>query len=114
MVHSAKGRNITLPKKINQSTGKISNRQSGFNDVSWGKSTRAYVQGIKRNLSSKNFDVIIHNATKFAKKSRRFEDKTETSIDSAIEHDMRAQLKDKPLSDEEKCDDSDKNEDEDT
>jgi hypothetical protein len=105
MVHSAKGKNIQIPKKLNQSTGKISNRQTGFNDASWGRSTRAYVQGIKRNLSSKNFDIIIQRAIKLARKSRRVEDKTETSVNSAIELDKRAQLKDKPLSDEGECDD---------
>ena len=105
MVHSAKGKNIQIPKKLNQSTGKISNRQTGFNDASWGRSTRAYVQGIKQNLSSKNFDIIIQRAIKLARKSRRVEDKTETSVNSAIELDKRAQLKDKPLSDEGECDD---------
>ena len=79
MVRTAKGQNILLPKKINHSTGKSSNRQTGFNDASWGKSTRAYVQGIDLNLSSKSFDVIIRCAMDFARKSRSVVDKTETS-----------------------------------
>jgi hypothetical protein len=102
MVRSAKGRNISLPKKLNQSTGKISNRQTGFNDASWGKSTRAYVQGINRNLSDKSFDLIIHRAMGFARKSRRasVDDKAETSITNTMELDKRVQLKDRPCSDD--------------
>ena len=105
MVRTAKGRNISLPKKLNQSTGKVSNRQTGFNDASWGKSTRAYVRGIDANLSSKSFDKIIDGAMAFARKSRRVEDsgKSETSTNhhGAIELDKREQLKDRPCSDEE-------------
>jgi hypothetical protein len=105
MVRTAKGRNILLPKKLNQSTGKVSNRQTGFNDASWGKSTRAYVRGIDSNLSSKNFDIITQRAMAFARKSRRAEDTVksgETSTASgAIELDKREQLKDRPCSDEE-------------
>lgn len=102
MVRTAKGRNISLPKKLNQSTGKVSNRQTRFNDASWGKSTRAYVRGIDANLSSQSFDKIIDGAMAFARKSRRVEDsvKSETST-NAIELDKREQLKDRPCSDEE-------------
>jgi hypothetical protein len=106
MVRTAKGRNISLPKKLNHSTGKTSNRQTGFNDASWGKSTRAYVRGIDLNLSDKNFDIIIHRAMEFARKSRRAEDKTETSA-ATIELDKRALLKDKPCSDDEEYDGAD-------
>jgi hypothetical protein len=102
MVRTAKSRNIILPKKLNQATGKISNRQTGFNDASWGRSTRAYVQGIKQNLSSKNFDLIIQRAMAFARKSRHVEDKTEAS--NTIDLDKRAQLKDRPCSDDEEYD----------
>ena len=104
MVRTAKGRNISLPKKLNHSTGKISNRQTGFNDASWGRLTRVYVKGIDLNLSSKSFDKIICGAKEFARKSRRAEDKTETSASSQAivpELDKRAQLKDRPCSDDE-------------
>jgi hypothetical protein len=107
MVRTAKGRNISLPKKLNQSTGKVSNRQTGFNDASWGKSTRAYVRGIDANLSSESFDKIIHRAMAFARKSRRAEDsgKSEPSTGTASgrrdDIDKREQLKDRPCSDEE-------------
>jgi hypothetical protein len=117
MVRTAKGRNISLPKKLNQSTGKISNRQTGFNDASWGKSTRAYVRGIDVNLSSKSFDIIIRRAMEFARKSRRAsaEDKTEITTQAGdampVELDKRAQLKDRPCSDDEEYDGEDENED---
>ena len=106
MVRTAKGQNISLPKKINHSTGKSSNRQTGFNDASWGKSTRAYVRGIDLNLSSKSFDVIIRRAMDFARKSRSAVDKTETSASGgnaaqALEVDKHMLLKDRPCSDEE-------------
>ncbi|KAG2110398.1 uncharacterized protein F5147DRAFT_652007 [Suillus discolor] len=42
MVLTAKGKSIPLPKTLNHSTGKVSNRQTGFNDVTWGSSTRSY------------------------------------------------------------------------
>jgi hypothetical protein len=115
MVRTAKGtRNISLPKKLNHSTGKTSNRQTGFNDASWGSSTRAYVRGIDSNLSSKSFDTIVRRAMEYARKSRRAEDKTETSAASGqgMELDKRAQLKDRPCSDdEEQYDGADEQED---
>ena len=88
-------KNIPLPKTLNQSTGKISNHQTGFNDASWGGSTRAYVRGINANLSNKNFDKIIDRAMAFARKSQRAtgastETKTKTSAGDAIELDKRA------------------------
>lgn len=105
MVCTAKGRNISLPKKLNHSTGKVSNCQTGFNDVSWGKSTRAYVRGIDTNLSSKSFDKIIAGAMAFARKSRRVEDSDKSSTSTGhhhvIELDKREQLKDRPCSDDE-------------
>ena len=113
MVRTAKGRNITLPKKLNQATGKISNRQTGFNDASWGRSTQFYVQGINKNLSNKNFDLIIQRAMAFARKSRRIEDRTETraSTSNPVELDKRVQLKDRPCSDDEEYDGEDEDED---
>ena len=113
MVRTAKGRNITLPKKLNQATGKISNRQTGFNDASWGRSTQFYVQGINKNLSNKNFDLIIQRAMVFARKSRRIEDRTETraSTSNPVELDKRVQLKDQPCSDDEEYDGEDEDED---
>ena len=103
MVCTAKSRNILLLKKLNQSTGKISNRQTGFNDSSWGVSTRAYVRSINASLSPENFDKVIHHAEAFARKSRCVKDKTKTSTSThdAIGLNKRAQLKDRPCSDDE-------------
>jgi hypothetical protein len=103
MVGLAKGRNISLPRKVNHSTGRVSNRQTGFNDASWGKVTRDYVQGIDLNLSNESFDKIIRCAKAFARKSRRAGDESQagTSANHPIRLDKRAQLKDRPCSDEE-------------
>ena len=101
MVHTAKNRNILLPKKLNQSTGKISNCQTGFNDASWGGSTCAYVRGIDTNLSNKYFDIIIDRAKGFARKSRRAagastKNKTAESSAATKGLDKCSQLKDRP------------------
>ncbi|KAG1735573.1 uncharacterized protein EDB91DRAFT_1250404 [Suillus paluster] len=47
MVLAAKGKSIPLLKTLNHSTGKVSNRQMGFNDVIWGSSTHSYVKLIE-------------------------------------------------------------------
>jgi hypothetical protein len=112
MVRTAKRtKNIVLPKKLNQSTGKISNRQTGFNDVSWGDSTRAYAQSIKASLSDKSFDKILQGGIAFARKSRRAKDiSTGDTGTQAIVLDKRAQLKDRPCSDDEEYDGADEKE----
>jgi hypothetical protein len=71
MIHAAKGRNVTLPKTLNHSTGKISNRQTGFNDITWGETTRKYVRSISKAYKKKpeKFDEIIICAKEFSKKS---------------------------------------------
>src|ERR1700722_14267345 len=72
MIHAAKGRNVTLPKTLNHLTGKISNRQTGFNDITWGKTTCKYVRSISKAYKRKpqKFDEIITRAKEFSKKSR--------------------------------------------
>ena len=84
--------------------GKISNHQTSFNDASWGGSTCAYVQGIKTNLSNKNFDISIDRAMEFARKSQRAtgastKSKTETSAGDAMEIDKHELMKDRLCSD---------------
>jgi hypothetical protein len=71
MIGAAKGRNVTLPKTLNHSTGKISNRQTGFNDVTWGPMTRKYVKSISKAYKKKpeKFNEIIACAKEFSKKS---------------------------------------------
>ena len=73
MIHAAKGRNVTLPKTLNHSTGKISNWQTGFNDITWGETTRKYVRSISKAYKKKpeKFDEIITRAKESSKKSRR-------------------------------------------
>ena len=112
MIHTAKSKNIPLPKTLNQPMGKISNCQTGFNDATWGGSTHAYVRGINANLSNKNFNKIIDRAMAFARKSRHAtgvntETKTKTSAGDTIELDKRVLIKDKPCLDDEEYDGAD-------
>ena len=103
MIRAAKGKIIPLPKTLNHSTGKASNRQTGFNDITWGKTTRSYVRSITKNLLKKDdngvihyekFNEIIASALEFAKKSRRVDD-TVIDVDAEEEDlDERAQLVD--------------------
>ncbi|KAI0249276.1 hypothetical protein BJV78DRAFT_1362940 [Lactifluus subvellereus] len=76
MIHAAKGRNVTLPRTLNYSTGKISNRQTGFNDITWGETTRKYAKSITKAYKKKSgrFDEIITHAKEFSKMSRRTDD----------------------------------------
>ncbi len=71
IIHTAKGRNVTLPKTLNHSTGKISNQQTGFNDVTWGPTTCKYVKSISKVYKKKpeKFNKIIACAKEFSKKS---------------------------------------------
>jgi hypothetical protein len=48
MVEKAKGRIPTLPKKINQATGKASHQLTGFNEMSWGARCASYVKSVKK------------------------------------------------------------------
>jgi hypothetical protein len=72
MISAAKGKNVPLPKTLNLSTGKISTRQTGFNDATWGNSTRAFVRSISKAFARKEhkFAEIIASAKEFSKKSR--------------------------------------------
>ncbi|KAG1796928.1 uncharacterized protein HD556DRAFT_1441103 [Suillus plorans] len=96
MVRAAKGKNITLPKTLNQSTGKVSSRQTGFNGISWGTSTRAYAKEIVKNLHDDKFNTIIASAMEFSKKSRWPCDDIADDVaeDELLDLDERAQLVD--------------------
>lgn len=48
MVRKAKGRIPTLPKQINQATGKASNQLTGFNELAWGARCANYVKSAKK------------------------------------------------------------------
>ncbi|KAG2110497.1 hypothetical protein DEU56DRAFT_920176 [Suillus clintonianus] len=95
MVLAAKGKSIPLPKTLNHSTGKVSNRQTGFNDVTWGSSTRSYVKSIVKSLREEKFQAIITSAKEFSKKSHR--SGNDRAVDDAVDDedfDERAQLVD--------------------
>ena len=72
MIHTAKGRNVMLPKMLNHSMGKISNRQTGFNNITWGPTTHKYVKSISKAYKKKpcKFDKIIA-CTKESSKKRK-------------------------------------------
>jgi hypothetical protein len=96
VVQAAKGsRSISLPKMMNYSTGKTSTRQTGFNDVTWGTSTRAYAKAI-RNLQDHKFEAIITSSLEFSKKNRRAGDErlSDGVAEDELDLDERAQLVD--------------------
>lgn len=95
MVLAAKGKSIPLPKTLNHSTGKVSNRQTGFNDVTWGSSTRSYVKSIVKSLREEKLQAIITSAKEFSKKSHC--SGNDRAVDDAVDDedfDERAQLVD--------------------
>ncbi|KAG2112307.1 uncharacterized protein F5147DRAFT_572537, partial [Suillus discolor] len=96
MVQAAKNKtSISLPKTMNQLTGKVSCRQTGFNDISWGTSTRAYAKAIMKNLREDKFEVIIASAMEFSKKkSRPGDDVDDAAVEDDLDLDERAQLVD--------------------
>ncbi|KAG1721176.1 uncharacterized protein EDB91DRAFT_1064536, partial [Suillus paluster] len=96
MVQAAKNKtSISLPKTMNQTTGKVSCWQTGFNDVSWGTSTRAYAKAIMKNLHEDKFEVIIASAMEFSKKkSHPGDDVNDAALKDELDLDERAQLVD--------------------
>lgn len=96
VVQAAKGsRTISLPKMMNYSTGKTSTRQTGFNDVTWGTSTRAYAKAIGK-LQDHKFEAIITSSLEFSKKNRRAGDErlSDGIAEDELDMDERAQLVD--------------------
>jgi hypothetical protein len=108
MIHAAKGRNVTLPKTLNHSTGKISSRQTGFNDITWGGTTRKYVRSISKAYKKKpeKFDEIITRAKEFSKKNRRANDSAGSADGDATEEedDLDEELVDISSSEEDNSD----------
>ncbi|KAG2335812.1 hypothetical protein BDR05DRAFT_953807 [Suillus weaverae] len=96
MVQAAKNKtSISLPKTMNQSTGKVSCRQTGFNDISWGTLTRAYAKAIMKNLHEDKFEVIIASAMEFSKKkSHPGNDIDDAAVEDDLDLDEHAQLVD--------------------
>jgi hypothetical protein len=65
VARASKGKaSIPLPRLVNQATGKESMRQTGFNDATWGRNTRAYAQTAS-SLSHAKFTKIIDGAMQY-------------------------------------------------
>ncbi|KAG2337302.1 hypothetical protein BDR05DRAFT_895479, partial [Suillus weaverae] len=97
MVQATKNKtSISLLKMMNQSTGKVSCQQTGFNNISWGTSTRAYVKAIMKNLRKDKFKVIIASAMEFSKKKKKSpgNDVDDAAVEDDLDLDERAQLVD--------------------
>ncbi|KAG1908782.1 uncharacterized protein F5891DRAFT_937477, partial [Suillus fuscotomentosus] len=94
MVQATKNRtSISLPKTMNQSTGKVSCRQTGFNDISWGTLMHAYAKAIMKNLHEDKFEVIIASAMEFSKKKKSLgDDIDDTAMEDDLDLDEHAQL----------------------
>lgn len=80
MVQNAKGKVPTLPKQINQSTGKVSTQLTGFNEVAWGKRCKSYMRSAK-GLSSSRFDEVVSLATEFMKTTHHIIDDDIIEVD---------------------------------
>ena len=89
MIHATKGWNMTLPRTLNHSTGKISNHQTGFNDITWGETMRKYVRSILKAYKKKpeKFVKIITCAKEFSRKSCHANNGTGGADGNAIEED---------------------------
>lgn len=103
MARTANGKNIPIPKTLNHSTGKVSGRQTGFNDITWGKSTRSYSKSIQR-LSDDKFQAIINRAMEFSK-TLSVDDGDDVVLGGDDEDDERAQLVDIDSEDEDEDED---------
>ena len=93
MVQKAKGKVPTLPKQVNQATGKASNQLMGFNEVTWGLQCRSYVKSTKK-LTASRFEKIITLAKKYMTTPRTVESTTVIEIDDG-EDDVRANIVDR-------------------
>jgi hypothetical protein len=92
MIQNAKGKIPMLPKQINQATGKVS-KQTGFNEVMWGKRCRSYVKSA-RGLSPSRFEEIVGLATVFMKATNRIIDDDHDIIEIDDDDDIRANVVD--------------------
>jgi hypothetical protein len=97
MVQNAKGRIPTLPKKINQATGKASHQLTGFNELTWGARCASYVKSAK-NISAPRFKEIISLAAEYMK-VQNFDD--DEIIEIPDDDDIRANIVDHLSSSEE-------------
>ena len=104
MVEKAKGKVPTLPKQINQSTGKASHQLTGFNEVMWGKHCKSYVASAKK-LSEAWFDKVVRLATEFTKINTCLIDDDDDVIEIEDKEDICANIINIPSSskDEAEC-----------
>jgi hypothetical protein len=98
MVQKAKGRIPTLPKTINQATGKASKQLTGFTEISWGVRCSSYVKSAKK-LSASRFNEIISLSAEYMKVNQNNED--EDVIEIPDDDDIRANIVDHSSSSEE-------------
>jgi len=91
MMQKAKGRVPTLPKQVNQSTGKVSNQSTCFNEVTWGKRCESYVKSAK-NLSNSRFDEVVDLAVKCLKTTHHITDDTDVIEIDEEEEDVQANI----------------------
>lgn len=89
MVRKAKGRVPTLPKQINQATGKASNVLTGFNETAWGTRCASYVKSAKK-LSASRFDKIFSLSAEFMRSNLNHND--EEAIEIPDDDDIRANI----------------------
>jgi hypothetical protein len=98
MVRKAKGRIPTLPKLINQATGKASTQLTAFNEITWGQRCFSYVKSAKK-ISASRFDDIISLSAEYVKVNQNIED--EDIIEIPDDDDIRANIVDRHGSDSE-------------
>jgi hypothetical protein len=85
MVKNSKGQVPTIPKQMNQATGKASNQVTGFNKASWGVHCSAYVKLVKK-LSASQFDKILSLAMEYMKAGPNHEDDNNDICANIINH----------------------------
>ena len=73
MVRNAKGCIPTLPKQLNQATGKASNQLTAFNEIVWGACCSSYVKSAKK-LSNSRFDEIVSLSAEYMKANYNLDD----------------------------------------
>ena len=86
-----KGKGVTLPTHFNPYTGTTESKlKTGFNDSTWGGTTRLYVDSAKK-LSENKFNTIIEEAKQYAS-IRSHARKPKTEVIEIIDKDERACL----------------------
>lgn len=98
MVRKAKGRIPTLPKQVNQATGKASNQLTGFNEMTWGARCSSYVKSSKK-LTASRFNDIIRLSAEYSKVNQSIEDDDVIEVPDD-DDDIRANIVDQSSSED--------------